>query len=293
MKTGIVIKNISNFFYVYSERKILECKARGNLNSGLGGIIAGDRVKISSNLDTDGTAIIEYVLERHNQLYRPLIANVNLAILVVSVKEPPLNSFIIDSFLVSLEKESIDCLICFSKIDLDSEKNYERLMENYRAIGYETLEISIKNKINIELIKEKINNKVSIVCGPSGSGKSSLINCLSNKFSQKTGSISQKLQKGKNTTTHTSLLKINEDSFVADSPGFTSFKIKDIKKEELKQFFVEFEKFENECKFKASCLHDKEPGCGVKKAVEMDLISKNRYLSYLRMLEEIVAYKKY
>ena len=186
----------------------------------------------------------------------------------------------------------IDVVICFSKTDLDEKQSYKEAVKIYEDIGYETVEISSINNTGIEELKSKISGNINVVAGPSGAGKSSLINELSGDFNQAISSISTKLQKGKNTTTYATLLKMPmKDSYIADTPGFTSIKATDIKINELKDYFVEFDKYSEGCKFKNKCLHENEPSCSIKTALEEGKIYKNRYDSYIRMLSEIKKYE--
>ena len=191
-------------------------------------------------------------------LVRPNVSNITKLILLFSVKDPKLNAYLIDSFLVMANKNNIDVVLCFSKIDLDKEKKYKEITKIYQNIGYEVVEISSKNDIGIQDIRTKIKNDITVIAGPSGAGKSSLINKLSSEFNQATSSISMKLQKGKNT------------------PGFTSLKILDIQKDELKDYFVEFKEHNGACKYANKCLHEHEPNCIIKEELEKENISKSR-----------------
>ncbi|EHL15165.1 ribosome small subunit-dependent GTPase A [Peptoanaerobacter stomatis] len=289
---GLVIKKIADFFYVETETDVYESKPRGSFKKDKQNIIVGDYVDISILDEENKKAVVEKVYNRKNMLIRPSIANITKMILVFSVKNPKLNTFLIDNFLVIAEKEQIDVVICFSKIDLDEEKNYKNIIKIYQDIGYQTVEISSNDNIGIEDIKLKISGNITVIAGPSGAGKSSLINCISDRFSQTTSDISMKLQKGKNTTTYATLLEFAKNSYIADTPGFTSLKITDIDKYELKDYFLEFKKFEDDCKFASKCLHEHEPYCGVKNAVKNGDIQKSRYDSYLKILDDIKKFEK-
>lgn len=289
---GLVIKKIADFFYIETEKGQYEAKPRGSFKKDKKDIIVGDYVDISVINQEDKTAVIEKVFVRKNSLIRPSVANITKIILLFSVKEPKINISLIDNFLVMAEKKHIDVILCFGKIDLDKEKSYKKIVDIYKNIGYETVEISSYDKIGIDEIKSKIDKDITVIAGPSGAGKSSLINCLSKDFNQQTSNISIKLQKGKNTTTYASLLKIFEGSYIADTPGFTSLKISDMEKEELKYCFLEFRKYEGKCKFSNKCLHESEPDCFVKEGVEKGEISKLRYNSYIKMLNEIKNFEK-
>lgn len=271
---------------------IYQCKPRGTFKKDKKSIIVGDYVDIAITDEIDNEAVIDIVYEQKNMLIRPSVANITKLILVFSVMEPKLNLYIIDSFLVVAKKNNIDAVICFSKTDLDEEQTYKKVVNMYEDIGYETVEISSVNDIGIEKLKSKISGNITVVAGPSGAGKSSLINKLSGDFNQAISSISTKLQKGKNTTTYATLLKMKMlNSYVADTPGFTSIRATDINVNELKDYFVEFKKYGDGCKFKNKCLHENEPSCTVKSALSEGKIFKSRYDSYIRMLGEIKKYE--
>lgn len=271
---------------------IYQCKPRGSFKKENKSIIVGDYVDIAITDEIDNEAVIDFVYEQKNMLIRPSVANITKLILVFSVLEPKLNFYIIDSFLVLAKKNNIDVVICFSKTDLDKEQTYKEAVKIYEDIGYETVEISSVNNTGIEELKSKISGNINVIAGPSGAGKSSLINNVSSDFNQAISSISSKLQKGKNTTTYATLLKMPmKDSYIADTPGFTSIKATDIKINELKDYFVEFDKYSEGCKFKNKCLHENEPSCSIKTALEEGKIYKSRYDSYIRMLSEIKKYE--
>ena len=271
---------------------VYQCKPRGSFKKENKSIIVGDYVDIAITDEIDNEAVIDSVYEQKNMLIRPSVANITKLILVFSVLEPKLNLYIIDSFLVVAKKNNIDAVICFSKTDLDEEQSYKEAVKLYKDLGYETVEISSINNVGIEELKSKISGNINVVAGPSGAGKSSLINELSVDFNQAISSISTKLQKGKNTTTYATLLKMPmKDSYIADTPGFTSIRATDIDINELKDYFVEFEKYSDGCKFKNKCLHENEPSCSVKTALEEGKIYKSRYDSYIRMLGEIKKYE--
>lgn len=285
MIEGVIIKKIADFFYVAAGGEIYTAKARGILK-GKGRIVTGDRIMISLNGDSDGTAAINKVLKRKNSLERPAVANVDMALLVVPVQSPPINTYIIDSFLVSLAHSNIDSVICFSKIDLDEIGEYKKTLEAYKNIGYMTAEISNVTGHGVNYVKELLNGKITALCGASGAGKSSLLNSIKSDLNLDTNQISERLQRGKNTTTYADLIKLNQDTYAVDTPGFTSFSLKGVKKEDLRFLFPEFDKYYKNCKFRG-CLHNKEPGCMVKQAVNDGYIENFRYENYLKLLLEL------
>ena len=218
---------------------------------------------------------------------RPPVANITQAILVFSVKSPDPNLSLIDRFLITAMKEHVEIIICFNKIDLDDEKLIESLKANYSAAGYPIVPVSAETGYNVETLRAYLRDNTTIVAGPSGAGKSTLINQLVKDAKLKTGEVSEKIGRGRHTTRYTELIKLDENSFIADSPGFSSIDISDIEERDLKEYFPEFYEYDEQCRFGSKCIHEKEPDCRVKEAVEQGLIAERRYESYLQLLNEI------
>lgn len=285
---GKILKGIGGFYYISTEDKIIECKARGNFRyKGLKPMV-GDNVEIKIE---NGKGRIEKIEERHSELIRPTVANVTLAFVVFAIKNPDLNFDLLNRFLVLCESNNIKAIVCLNKVDLVDEEERNLLKEKINEIGYDVLFINAKAGIGIESLKERIKGNVTVLCGPSGAGKSTLINKLTNKDHMETGSVSEKLGRGKHTTRHSELIEV-ENGYIVDTPGFSTLDITFIEKEDLKNYFPDFEEYNNSCKFRG-CMHHKEPGCSVKEAVEEGKINKFRYEFYIRTLEEILNGRKY
>lgn len=285
---GKILKGIGGFYYISTEDKIIECKARGNFRyKGLKPMV-GDNVEIKIE---NGKGRIEKIEERHSELIRPTVANVTLAFVVFAIKNPDLNFDLLNRFLVLCESNNIKAIVCLNKVDLVDEEERNLLKEKINEIGYDVLFINAKASIGIESLKERIKGNVTVLCGPSGAGKSTLINKLTNKEHMETGSVSEKLGRGKHTTRHSELIEV-ENGYIVDTPGFSTLDITFIEKEDLKNYFPDFEEYNNSCKFRG-CMHYKEPGCSVKEAVEEGKINKFRYEFYIRTLEEILNGRKY
>jgi len=261
------------------------CKLRGRFK--LKGIrpIVGDIVEYVPDSFESGR--IESILHRKNELKKPRIANVDQVVLVTTLKQPEISIKMVDRFLILAEKAGLPTVIVFNKVDLLGSMELVEL-ENIEAIYskyYKTLRTSAKKAIGLEKLKEVLKNKISTMAGLSGVGKSSLLNCISPGVSLRVGEISEKLQRGKHTTTHAELLRLEFGGYVADTPGFANLDISDIEPEELKNFFPEFSEIES-CAF-PDCVHINEPGCSVKKAVG-ELISESRYESYVSFYQELL-----
>lgn len=286
MPKGKIIKGIAGFYYIYvTGNGVYECKAKGIFRNKNIKPLIGDNVEIDILDDESKTGNIIQVLDRSNSLVRPSVANIDQAVIVFSAKAPKPNLMLLDKFLIATEKEKIHSIICFNKMDLDLDEA-NKYKEIYEKAGYEVVLTSTYKSINIEILKEKLYNKTNVFAGPSGVGKSSLLNTLSEKINVEIGEISQKIERGKHTTRHAELIRFYENSFVVDTPGFSSLNIEEIHEDELKSLFIEFKKHEDSCRF-YGCNHLKEPDCSVKEAVGNGLIAESRYENYKYIFEEI------
>lgn len=220
-------------------------------------------------------------------MIRPPIANINKAIIVFSIKNPQPHFSLLDRFIVLAEKEGLEVIIVISKIDLDEEQECENVKRIYNNAGYKVIPISTKKDINIQLVKEELKDSIVVFAGPSGVGKSSLLNKIDSNLSLETGSISEKIKRGKHTTRYAQLLKLEDGGMVADTPGFSSLTLDSIEPQDLKDYFIEFDDYADDCKFYRNCLHENEPNCAVKDALEEGKITTQRYESYLQLLNEI------
>lgn len=286
MLDGRIMKGIGGFYYVDTEKGLYECRARGIFRKNKQTPLVGDRVKISIVDEEKKIGVVETIDKRDSELIRPPIANVEKALIVFAVKNPTPHLSLLDRFIVLAEKENLEIVIILTKVDLDDNNTTDKIKEIYELSGYKVIPVSSKSKENIDKVKEELNNSVVVFAGPSGVGKSSLLNEIDPNFKLQTGEVSDKIKRGKHTTRHAELLKLQCGGIVADTPGFSSLTLDDIDESELKEYFIEFEQVDN-CKFGNKCIHENEPNCGVKEAVESGEISKVRYESYIQLLNEI------
>lgn len=288
---GIIVKGIGGFYYVKTGEGLIETRARGLFREENITPLIGDKVRIRIS-DEDNSGYIEEIYERKNQLIRPPVANITQAIIVMSVKKPDINTWLLDKFLIMAEHQKLDIIICFNKLDL-SEKEVLTLQETYNLAGYKVLITSSKQGTGIDELKEALKGQITVFAGPSGVGKSSLLNMLNDEFNRETGEISSKSKRGKHTTRSVELLQLGEDTFVLDTPGFSSLDISFIEEaSQVREYFREINKYGANCRF-LSCLHDKEPDCAVKENVKKGLIHPDRYNNYLLILEEIKNIRRY
>lgn len=287
MQTGQIIKALSGFYYVESENCVYQCKARGKFRKNDQKPLVGDYCDFSIENETEG-----YILklhERKNMLVRPPICNVDQALLVFSAKEPEMNTLLLDRFLVLIEHLCIVPIICISKMDLIDNDDIYAIMKPYEKAGYHVVYVSSKKNQGIDEIKHLFAHKTTVITGQSGVGKSSLLNALDIHLNIDTNQISKALGRGKHTTRHVELLKMY-DGYVADTPGFSSLELM-MEPLDVAHAFHDFKVLSNECKFRG-CLHDSEPHCAIKQAIEDGMISKERYEHYLMFLKETKELKE-
>lgn len=289
MQSGVVIKALNSYYYVQNNENVVVCKIRGRFKKERFSLCVGDQVEYI--LLDHGKGVIENILPRHTLLKRPLVANVDQVIITFAAKSPDINPVLLDRFLVLAEHSSLKVLICINKCDLADKGELTSLIRLYTDIGYDVLQVSAKHHIGIDTLKTALTNKVSVFAGPSGVGKSTLLNALDSNLNLITGCISDKIQRGKHTTRVAELLPFSEGGFVVDTPGFSFTEFSYIDKFELGYYFPEFEQVRNTCKFN-TCLHEKEPQCGIKAAVNDGIITEARYNSYVTILSEIKSIKK-
>lgn len=290
---GKIIKGIGGFYYVHIPKKgVYECRAKGNFRNQKIKPLVGDNVLIDIIDEEKKTGHVSKVLERSNELIRPAVANVDQALVIFAAAKPAPNLNLLDRFLIMMSKQKIDTIVCFNKKDVVTEQELALLEETYEKCGYEVVFTSAKQEEGIHELNALIQGKTTVLAGPSGVGKSSLINILYPKANMETGNISAKIERGKHTTRHSELFFLNDDTYLFDTPGFSSLYLEDMEKEELRDYFLEFLEYEPYCKFQG-CVHINEPQCGVKEALEDGKISKVRYENYLNMYEELKDKKKY
>lgn len=290
---GKIVKGIAGFYYVHvNDCGIYECKAKGVFRKDNKKPLVGDDVVLDVLDEEKKLGNISEILERSSELIRPAVANVDQALVIFSIVKPQPNFNLLDRFLIMMEQQNLPCIICFNKLDMDeadSGKAYEQI---YRQCGYETLLVSAGTGQGVEELKELLKGKTTTVAGPSGVGKSSLINHLQSDKVMETGSISEKIERGKHTTRHSELIAIEEDTYILDTPGFSSLSLFDMEKEDLAGFYPEFTEHEKYCKF-GGCSHIGEPVCGIKDAVAEGSVNKMRYDNYVLLYQELKERKKY
>lgn len=292
MISGILLKGYSGFYYVYAEGRVWECSLRGRFRIRDQEFLTGDRVKILPG--TGNKATIEEVEERRNSLVRPTIANVDQAFLVFALVSPKPDLNLLDRLILQVTAAGIKPVIILNKADLarttavgDGNVLPVEEFDFYRDLGYDLVKVSTKTGEGLLEVQEHINGKVTVLAGPSGVGKSSLVNALSPGMELKTGEVSQKLKRGRHTTRHVELM-VCGDGLLADTPGFSSLYLPSMKREDLTGYFNEFQDAPGGCRF-ANCMHHKEPDCAVKAAVEAGKIQRSRYEHYCQFLEEVMA----
>ena len=287
---GIIIGNISNTYKIKTDTKIYEAYARGKLKNEEITPLVGDMVEIQITDEEKSVAIIEKVQPRKNEIKRPKIVNIDQIIFIVSTKNPKPDLLMLDKQLAYVEKLNIEPIIVINKIDL--QDTYKYIQELYEKIGYKTIVTSAKQGNGIEILRQVLKNKISVFSGNSGVGKSSIINALFGIDKTQEGEISQKNKKGKNTTTDTKLYELEENTYIADTPGFSSFEINEIESIELDKYFREFKKEIENCEF-VGCTHIKEQNCGIKDAVEDGKISQERYERFCQIYEQLKDNEKH
>lgn len=288
MPTGQIRKALSGFYYVYDNGKLIQTRARGVFRNRGQSPLVGDYVTYTIEGENDGT--VTEIEPRKNELVRPPIANIDQAFLVFSAIEPDFNLHLLDRFLVVIEGYQIEPIIIVTKMDLLTDSERQKVQQDadyYQQIGYTVL-FTFKGDSNLtDQISSMLEGQISVLAGQSGVGKSTLLNTLLPELDLKTGEISSALGRGKHTTRHVELIELR-GGLLADTPGFSTFEMDHLEKEELSSCFPEMDKLS--CRFRG-CLHLKEPGCAVKEAVEQGTIAEFRYQHYLQFLEEIMDRK--
>ncbi len=284
---GKIIKGIAGFYYVWCEdEKLYECKAKGGFRREGIKPLVGDDVEIQVLDGEEALGNMEKILPRRNELIRPAVANVDQAMVVFAMADPMPNLNLLDRFLVMMEWQGVDTVICLSKQDIVTEEEEERLRAAYAGCASRVLAISNKNDLGIEEVRECLAGRTTVLAGPSGVGKSSLVNRLYPEAELETGSVSGKIRRGRHTTRHSELFHIGRHTFLFDTPGFSSLRLPEVPKEELNHYFAEFTPYQGQCRY-SGCTHIHEPGCVVRENLEKGRICRSRYENYVQMFEEM------
>ncbi|MDD6139088.1 MAG: ribosome small subunit-dependent GTPase A [Lachnospiraceae bacterium] len=291
--TGKIIKGISGFYYVYVEGAgLYECKAKGAFRKQKIKPLVGDNVEIAVIDEANRLGNVEKILPRKNELIRPAVSNIDMALVIFASAKPDPNFNLLDRFLCMMEYQKVPVTICFNKIDLVDQEKLKEYSGIYEPAGYNVIFTCTKTKEGLGSIRSLLEGKTTTVAGPSGVGKSSIINCLQSDITMETGTISEKIERGKHTTRHSEIIPVSHDTYIMDTPGFSSMDVPGFEKENLWTCYPEFVRHEPYCRF-IGCSHINEPDCGVKAAVEDGEISPVRYENYKLLYEELKNRHKY
>ena len=282
---GQIVSNNSNLYQVEVENKIIECNVKGKFKQTDLVPVVGDFVQIEIKENEDKKGIICEILDRKTYSKRPKLANLTQIILVVSLKTPKPDFLLLDKQLTYAEYLGIKPIICINKIDLGDEKIIREIHRIYENVGYIVIDTNAKEQIGIDKLKTLLKDNITAFSGNSGVGKSTLINGLFKNSIAQEGNLSQKLQRGKNTTTNTTLYKIN-GGYIADTPGFSTFDVQEIESKDLDKYFIEFKGYLDKCEY-GDCNHIKEENCAIKNAVLENKIDKDRYNRYIKIFNEL------
>ena len=300
---GLIIENISNLYRIETEKGTYEANARGKFKKEEITPVVGDKVEIQILDEENKKAVIEEIQERTTYIKRPKMSNITQLILVVSSKNPKPDLLLLDKQLAFAEFFGIKPIIVLNKTDLDKKKEFEKIKEVYQNIGYTVIETIAKDleeipeknemhSVGIHNLEKNLQGNINAFSGNSGVGKSTLINAIFKDTITQEGEISQRNKKGKNTTTSTKLYEIDENTYIADTPGFSTFDISEIEYRELDKYFKEFKPLLENCEF-VGCTHIKEENCGVKQALQQGKIDSGRYERFCKIYEELKEKDKY
>ena len=290
---GKIIKGIAGFYYIHAENgQVYECKAKGAFRKQKIKPLVGDMVRIVVLDEAEHLGNVEEILPRKNELIRPAVANIDMALVIFAAAKPEPNFNLLDRFLCMMEFQNVPVTICFNKTDLVDEEKIEEYRRIYEPAGYRLMSTCTRTGEGVDAVKALLHGKTTTVAGPSGVGKSSLINALQSDAQMQTGVISDKIDRGKHTTRHSEIVPVMEDSYIMDTPGFSSMDVPGFEKEDLWTCFPEFREYEPYCKFQG-CSHINEPDCGVKEALAEGKISSVRYENYKLLYEELKNMRKY
>ena len=285
---GKIIKSIAGFYEVHTGDTIYRCRARGVFRAlGVKPLVGDDvEIEVTDTVSVPMEGNVVRLKPRRNELVRPNVANVDQALLLFAITHPAPSYNMLDRFLISISQRELPAVLCFNKQDLATEEEIRELRETYEACGCKVLFTSALEPESLGLLKECLVGKTTVLTGPSGVGKSTLINMICPGARMETGELSRKIKRGRNTTRHVELLAGGEDTYLVDTPGFTSLYLTDLEPETLRYYYTEFAPFEGKCRF-STCVHMREPDCAVRSAVEEGAVSRIRYQNYCELMEEL------
>ncbi|HIQ99896.1 MAG TPA: ribosome small subunit-dependent GTPase A [Candidatus Scybalocola faecavium] len=290
---GKIIKGIAGFYYVHNpEKGTYACKAKGIFRNEKIKPLVGDMTEFHVTHEGDKEGSIDKILPRKNALIRPAVANVDQAMIIFAVASPAPNLNMLDRFLITMELQHVETIICFNKTDVSSQEEVDRLGDVYKNCGCQVVFTSVEKQEGLLQVRELLKDKTTVMAGPSGVGKSSMMNYLKPEAAMETGAISKKIQRGRHTTRHSELFHLEGSTYVMDTPGFTSLYIDHVEAQDLKNCFAEFEPYEGQCRFNG-CVHIHEPDCAVKEALKAGKISRSRYDNYVIFYEELKSQRRY
>lgn len=289
---GKIVKGIAGFYYIWCEdENLYECRAKGSFRKEGVKPLVGDNVDVQVLDQEKKLGNMEAILPRTNELIRPAVANVDQALIVFAMANPMPNLNLLDRFLVMMEWQKVETVICFSKQDMVSPEEENRFRMIYEKCANRVLTVSNTENIGIEEVRECLKRKTTVLAGPSGVGKSSLLNRLYPEAASAIGSVSEKIGRGRHTTRHSELYSLGEHTFLFDTPGFSSLKPPEVDKQELRRYFTEFLPYEGQCRY-MGCSHIHEPGCVVKDALERGEIGSSRYENYVQIYNELDEFER-
>ncbi len=290
---GKIIKGIAGFYYVHNpEKGTYACKAKGIFRNEKIKPLVGDMTEFHVTHEGDKEGSIDKILPRKNALIRPAVANVDQAMIIFAVASPAPNLNMLDRFLITMKLQHVDTIICFNKTDVSSQTEVDRLRDVYKNCGCQAVFTSVEKQEGLLQVRALLKDKTTVMAGPSGVGKSSMMNYLKPEAAMETGAISKKIQRGRHTTRHSELFHLEGSTYVMDTPGFTSLYIDHVEAQDLKNCFAEFEPYEGQCRFNG-CVHIHEPDCAVKEALKAGKISRSRYDNYVMFYEELKSQRRY